>query len=127
MTRTEVLKSAHTLLSERGRWATGAYARDGTGQPVPVHDAYAVRFCALGAVWKAFGVSPGSEAAKVSTGSEAAFLLQRLCPRAVATYNDYGTHESILKLFAEAIELSEQMDRADEAVELVPTDDVFPS
>lgn len=53
-----VLK-AWQLINSPDKWTTGSYARDTAGKPVEILDDKAVKFCALGAIYRSYGPSVG--------------------------------------------------------------------
>jgi hypothetical protein len=49
----QIIEGALQLLSEEEHWTRCSLARNSEGDPCSVWDPAAVRFCALGAMWRA--------------------------------------------------------------------------
>lgn len=111
----EVLVKARNLISTPERWTQGAFARRADGTNTDVDDPKATAWCSLGAVSKAGGFYGIQE----TIISGAVKLLREVLRdrdarlTGIMCFNDADktTHETVLKVFDEAIALAKAHDR----------------
>lgn len=102
MTPLQLLKKARALLAKPKAWIQGSEARTANGTSVCATTRGAIRFCALGALYKAEGVNP------MDSGDRdvARWALRRAVKNDhLVSWNDAPrrTHAQILKGFDKAI------------------------
>lgn len=102
----KVLKKAREILSDPARWTKKTYARTDDGTPVLVSDPLAVKFCTVGACYKAaaeLGLPPKTPDALYTVINEEPGF------GGVASFNDQTdrTHADVLGLFDKAITRTE--------------------
>jgi hypothetical protein len=95
----QIIEGALDILSEEKRWTRCSMARNSEGQPCSVWDPGAVRFCAVGALWRA---------ANELTGALDAFrLVESIAKRVIAinsrtdclqTCNDLEGHAAVVRM-----------------------------
>ena len=92
MTPLEVLKGARELISDRSRWMKGNMARARNDLVCGPDHPEAVRWCALGAIWKVGGRT--DDFSTPSYMACAQFSVDHHLP--ITSINDTGGHEQIL-------------------------------
>ena len=98
-----ILKDARSLLEDPDKWCKGSFANNESGYPCPAINSEAVTWCAQGAV---YAVS------KTDTWDQrqaALRMLQIATGTFLTRWNDYDdtTHENVLALFDNAINIGE--------------------
>lgn len=96
----ETLRAARALITPRGAWTKGTFARDSRSVVVHARDAVAVRWCALGALERVDG----------RYEMEAQNVLSRAIGEGIVGFNDAKRtkHKDILAAYDKAIALAEQ-------------------
>ena len=92
----EVLLTAADIISDESRWCVGARARNADGRLVEIESDEAVKFCAIGAVYKA-------AAGDIKLGRRALDAVQRyfisnFCTITLVEVNDAYGRESAIKV-----------------------------
>lgn len=101
----DILREARALIEDPARWTQGALAHSKLGRAVNPEGKAAVRWCAMGALYKA--------ADRVSdTFSVERYLIAAArdigLPRDVDDVNDSTDRATVLRMYDRAIELAEQ-------------------
>jgi hypothetical protein len=96
----DILRAARKRIEDPAHWTKGTFARDSDGFAVKVESPRAVCFCAIGAVYAAFGKGDIVGARDYLDGAAGM--------RVVVDINDHGTHADVLALFDRAIALAER-------------------
>lgn len=94
----EILREARDLISDRDRWCQGVEALTKEGIDVDARHPKAIRWCALGAVWKL--------PIKHKDWEDAVRVLYAGCG-SLTEFNDSHTHAEVLALFDDAIQRAE--------------------
>jgi hypothetical protein len=99
MTPLEILKAARELISVPERWTQGGSARDRDGICVKSASAYAVCWCAAGAVYKT--------GCNDDASLRALRFLDAVSGSTIEPFNDSHTHAEVLAAFDRAIAAAE--------------------
>lgn len=99
------LELARKVIEKPENWTQGEMARASDNTPMPIKHAAATCFCSIGAVLK---VSNMSYAAVFS--SDEYKYLRKTIDEKVTKFNDTHTHEEVLAMFDNAIELAKSED-----------------
>lgn len=103
----DVLSRAAAILSASGAWGAGWYAKDRFGESVDTSDDAACRFCAMGAVYRAAGISSRARTpAPIITATRA--HLSKVLGCGVAHWNDAPerTQQEVVAKLREAAALA---------------------
>ena len=101
----QIIQGALDILSEEKRWTRCSMARNSEGHPCSVWDHTAVRFCAVGALWRSANDLMGS--------LDAFELVETIAKRVVdinggtyclQTHNDLEGHAAVVGMFQVALE-----------------------
>src|SRR4051812_27582733 len=95
---------ARALVTDRGRWTSGALARDEHGHPASPLDDNAVSWCALGAVYRTVGGDLAAFTRVSDTLDEACRALFGTSIRMVNDSPSPFAHAAVLATFDEAID-----------------------
>ena len=106
----EVLTDARALLRVRGAWTQHHNARDSSGIPTDPTDPNACKFCALGAMQRAFGLT---DEAPFVTAKPITDILTLALPRraiSIPEWNDQPsrTRRDVVNLYTRALEIAAQ-------------------
>jgi hypothetical protein len=100
----QIIEGALHILSEEEHWTRCSMARNSAGDPCSVWDPAAVRFCAIGAMWRA--------AYEVTGDLEILPLVEDTAKQVVAsngrvdplqTLNDLEGHAAVVQMFKNAL------------------------
>jgi len=105
---TKTLIKARQIIDKEENWTIGFLARDRNNKPTNIFHENAFSFCAWGALDKAHLEQAGRW---VSRPYAAGYILEQICGRCVASYNNSHTHKEVLQLFDDAIALSVEKDQ----------------
>jgi hypothetical protein len=101
----QIIEGALDILSEEKRWTRCSMARNSEGQPCSVWDPGAVRFCAVGALWRSANDLMGT--------LDAFELVKAIAKRVVEinsrtdclqTLNDLEGHAAVVRMFRTSLE-----------------------
>ena len=107
------LRAARARIEHAENWVTGSAAVTAGGAPVYPTDAFAVRFCAVGACFWVAGLSQVLKVGgrRTPAGDRLDNMLSELTKQLeiegkttnIALFNDTRTHEDVVTLFSNAI------------------------
>ena len=100
-----VLSRARELIEDPVNWVQGPYAVDDYGQPVDHDDPEACAWCALGAIW-AVSDWEGVDYGAANDLLNKLPVVRRHCGIHMLNDEDDTTHDDILAVFDDAIELA---------------------
>lgn len=102
----QLLIDARAVIEDEANWTQGDTSRNAEGNYVTVDSAFAVSFCAYGAVCKAGGYSSFEfdVPAHIQEAHDALVRAAGISDRGVGNFNDTHTHEEVLAVFDKAIE-----------------------
>lgn len=105
MTPAEILRAAKSLISDKAKWTTGAYAKTSAGRMIGVDCENACQFCAIGALARVSGTTPKFVEREFDVG---AFLNKAAGERGYPhIVNDEDGHAAVMAMYDRAIELAE--------------------
>jgi hypothetical protein len=94
------LQRAQALIVSKRRWTTGEFAQDVAGHSIPVCHPEAVRFCAMGALWRTTCI-----AGQVESPGELYMdsLAAEYGKDSGSEVNDWDGHAAVMRLYDLAI------------------------
>ena len=107
MTKTlqhQIIEGALHLLSEEEHWTRCSLARNSEGEPCSVWDPEAVRFCAVGAMWRtAYELTGNLEDFPLVEATAKHVVLSNGRTDCLQTLNDLEGHAAVVQMFQVAL------------------------
>jgi hypothetical protein len=103
----QVLINARALIADRARWTRCAFACTASGHDVVWYDQSAIKWCAMGALYRAAYDLVGDPKEATRIGNEVAkSVCLRRWLRSLSILNDWRGHAAVLAVFDKALEVA---------------------
>jgi hypothetical protein len=100
----QIIEGALDILSEEKHWTRCSMARNSEGYPCSVWDPAAVRFCAVGAMWRAaFELTGDLDVFPVVEQTALQVVMSNGRADALQTLNDLEGHAAVVQMFRTAL------------------------
>ena len=100
----QIIEGALHLIAEEERWTRCSMARNRKGDPCSVWDPAAVRFCAVGALWRAaFELTGSLDVFPVVERTALQVVASNRRADSLQTLNDIEGHAAVLQMFRNAL------------------------
>lgn len=99
----DVLKKARSLIEKEENWLRGVFAIGSDGTAVVSSDPRACKFCSVGAIRNAAWTWPKLDARDMFLRYAERSLIE-VMGKPITNFNDWNSHEEVLKAFDRAIE-----------------------
>ena len=100
----QIIEGALHLIAEEEHWTRCSMARNSEGDPCSVWDPAAVRFCAVGALWRAaFELTGNLDVFPVVERTALQVVASNGRADSLQTLNDIEGHAAVLQMFRNAL------------------------